>query len=49
MELELHGGLFYFLKKLYLNVSKQIRTKILDVDNVKIYKPAKSQYKFRAF
>jgi hypothetical protein len=45
MELELHGALFFWKnQKRNFNVSEKSKWKILDVDNIEIYKPVKSQF-----
>jgi hypothetical protein len=47
MELKLYGGCLKKIQKRYLNVSKKIKMKILDVDNFEIYNSAKSRFKIR--
>jgi hypothetical protein len=45
MELELHGGRFFFNSITAFKCFKKFESKNLDVDNVGIYKHVKSQFK----
>jgi hypothetical protein len=47
MELELHDGRFFKNSKTTFKCFKNFEIKNLDVDNVRIYNPEKSQFQIR--